>query len=254
MTWAAQRKLIILAVVVVLLLSVAGATWYFFFREAPSCVDNKQNQDEEGIDCGGMCTYLCSAQEADPSVRFVRAFSPVPGRTDVIAYVDNPNSDAAARQAPYTIELYDDQNVLVVKTEGVADLPARSTEPIFVPNLFSGSGVVSHAFLTFSKDKTKWVRASAPPKTLEAQNIVYTPGENPRVTAEIHNFTANERKRVYLVATLFGEDGKALMASATIIDTLPAQGNSSVVFTWPAPITETVARVEIIPILFLEAP
>lgn len=252
MTWASQRKLIIISVFVFVLLLIAGGVSYLILHKTPSCVDGIQNQDEEGIDCGGTsCTYLCNAREAEPSVRFVRTFSPLPGRTDVIAYVDNPNTNAAAKQAPYTIELYDDQNTLIASTQGTADLPARSTEPIFVPNLFSGSGVVSHAFLTFSKDGTKWLRATPPAKELEAQNIVYTPGDSPRVTADIHNFTTDRKTRIYLVATMFGADGKALVASATILDTLPPQGNNSVVFTWPTPISETVARVEIQPILFL---
>ena len=109
MTWAGKRKLIIIGVLVLVVIILAGAGGYFFFHKAPSCIDGIQNQNEEGIDCGGSCTYLCTASEAEPSVRFARTFSPLPGRTDVIAYVDNPNTNAAAKQAPYKIELYDDQ-------------------------------------------------------------------------------------------------------------------------------------------------
>ncbi len=254
MTWAAKRKLIIIGVIAVVLLAALASVWYFFFYTAPSCIDGKQNQTEEGIDCGGTCTYLCSASEAAPSVRFVRAFSPLPGRTDVIAYVDNPNTNAEAHKAPYTIELYNDQNVLVAKTKGVADLPALSTAPIFVPELFSGSEVVSHAFLTFSQPDIHWVKASPLPKTLETQNVVYAGGDNPRVTATVYNKTAQSRTRVYFVATLFGIDGKALASSATIVDVIPAQGTNSLVFTWPTPIAESVARVDIMPVLLLPTP
>lgn len=236
------------------LLLAAGSIWYFFFHTPPSCMDGKQNQAEEGIDCGGTCTYLCTASEAAPSVRFVRAFSPLPGRTDVIAYVDNPNTQAEAHTAPYTIELYNDQNVLIAKTQGVVDLPALSTEPIFVPQLFSGSEVVSHAFLTFAQQDIHWVKASPLPKTLETQNVVYSGGDTPRVTATVYNKTAKPRTRAYFVATLFGTDGKALASSATIVDSIPAQGTNSLVFTWPTPILEAVARVDIMPVLLLPTP
>ena len=254
MTWASKRKLIIIGVISVVVALCAGAIWYFFFHTPPSCIDGKQNQQEEGIDCGGSCTYLCTASQAAPSVRFVRAFSPLPGRTDVIAYVDNPNTNAEAYQAPYTIELYNDQNVLVAKTQGVVDLPALSTAPVFVPQLFSGSEVVSHAFLTFASSGIHWIKAAPLAKTLETQNIVYSPGETPRVTATVYNKTAEPRLRAYFVATLFGVDGKALASSATIVDVIPAQGTNSLVFTWPTPITEAVARVDIMPVLLLPTP
>jgi hypothetical protein len=136
----------------------------------------------------------------------------------------------------------------------VADLPALSTAPIFVPQLFSGSEVVSHAFLTFAQQDIHWVKASPLPKTIETQNVVYTGGENPRVAATVYNKTAASRARVYFVATLFGTDGKALASSATIVDVIPAQGTNSVVFTWPTPIVEDVARVDIMPVLLLPSP
>ena len=254
MSWAGKRKLIIVAVLVALLAALAGVIGYFTVYQAPSCIDGKQNQKEEGIDCGSPCPYLCSTSQAAPSVRFVRAISPLPGRTDVIAYVDNPNTNAAAYQAPYIIELYNDENVLVAKTQGVVDLPALSTAPIFVPDLFSGSQVVSHAFLTFTSPDTRWVKAAPLPKTIEAQNIVYTGGDSPRVTATIYNPTPNPRTHVYFVATLFGTDAKALAASRTLLDTIPAQGATTAVFTWPTPIEGTVARVDIIPVLVLPTP
>ena len=143
------------------------------------------------------------------------------------------------------------QNVLIAKTNGVTDLPAQSTTPIFVSRLFSGSGVVSHAFLTFSNEETRWVRGNIPPKLYEAQNIVYTGGDSPRVTADIHNASPEQQKRIYFVATLFGVDGKALASSATILESIPAQGSTSAVFTWPTVIDGTVARIEIRPVSVL---
>ena len=74
------------------------------------------------------CTYLCVAQVSPPSVQFVRAALAVrAGRTDVIAYVDNPNAGAAAKDASYRIDLYGADNVLVASEDGTTDLPPHST-------------------------------------------------------------------------------------------------------------------------------
>ena len=110
---------------------------------------------------------------------------------------------------------------------------------------------MSHAFLTFSSEQTKWVSADALPKIYEIQNIVYTGGDSPRVTADVYNTSPVQKNRVYFVATLFGIDGKALASSATILDSIPAQGSNTIVLTWPTAIEGPVARVEIVPLLIL---
>ena len=55
MSWAARRRLIISFIVggvLILLLIFIG---YKTFYRIPTCTDNKENQDETGIDCGGSC-------------------------------------------------------------------------------------------------------------------------------------------------------------------------------------------------------
>ena len=62
------------------------------------------------------------------------------------------------------------------------------------------------------------------------------------------NTTARALSGVRLVATVFGTDGNALAASATIVQTVPAQGSAQAIFTWPALFTQAVSRVEIVPL------
>src|SRR3989344_7202851 len=95
MSWAARRRFIILliigAVVVAFLTTVGIATFY----DAPSCTDSKQNQDETGIDCGGSCSRICTAEAQPPTVLFTKAIQNGEGRVDVIAEIENKNADAA---------------------------------------------------------------------------------------------------------------------------------------------------------------
>src|SRR3989338_4954687 len=51
LSWALKRRMAVLSFVGVIFILFLGFTWYSTYQ-APSCFDKKQNQDEEGVDCG----------------------------------------------------------------------------------------------------------------------------------------------------------------------------------------------------------
>ncbi len=253
MSWALRRRLIVIGLIAAV---IAGALSYLYFgyiRSAPSCMDHTQNHGEEGIDCGGTCTYLCTASESAPSVRFVRPVSPAPGRTDVIAYVDNPNTNAAAKDLHFTVELYDAQNVLVAKKDGALDLPPAATVPVFIPNLATGNAQVAHAFLTLDTPEHEWYRYQDTRTIPTVSDVSLTPGQEPRITAVAHNPSARPIDSTVFVVTLFNGEGNAIAASRTVAS-LPAQGTAQLVFTWPNPFPGDVSRVEVNPVVPLPSP
>jgi hypothetical protein len=217
-------------------------------------MDNKQNQNEEGIDCGGTCTYLCTPSQQEPSVQFVRALSPVPGRTDVIAYIDNPNAASAANDLHFTIELYSPTNTVIAKKEETVDLPPNSTVPVFVPNFFSGSQEVARAFITFDTPQHLWYRYQEKRPLPKVSGVQIDQSGMPRITATAQNPSAVPMTNIVFVATVFGNDGNAIAASRTIAPAIPAQGTAPLVFTWPAPFSQGVSRVEVVPITALPTP
>lgn len=249
MSWAMRRRLIIFGIITAVVALIVGGTFYLGAYKAPSCTDTKQNQKEEGIDCGGPCPYLCTASEAPPSVRFVRAVSPLPGRTDVVAYIDNPNHSSAIHAAVFTIELYDANNSLIAKQDGTVDLLPDSTAAVFVPNFFSGSRVVAHEFLTFASTSLRWYAYIENRSLPKVTDIVPTEGDAPRVTATVTNTSATPISNLILIATVFDSSGNAIAASQTVAPFIPPQGPASIVFTWPIPFTGPVAKVEVVPVL-----
>lgn len=251
MTWARKRQLTILAILLGALLVTGIGVWFLFFRTAPSCMDNTQNGDELGVDCGGSCTYLCSALLPNPMpiVKFARTFSPYPGRTDVIAYIDNPNSSAAASSVHYTVEVYDSQNVIIGKREGDLDLPPAITTPLYIPNVVVGDTEVTRAFVTIETASVHWVPALSIPSQVTAENVILQEGDSPRVTATLRNKTVDPVSRTAFVATLFDVSGNAVAASGTLIEGIAGKGSTQVIFTWPSAFSTPVARVEILPVL-----
>lgn len=236
------------AAIIVGILSIGGIWFYFaFVNEAPSCKDFVQNQDEEGVDCGGVCSRLCAPALADPQVSFVRAVASGPGRTDVIAYIENPNQTARA-EAEYSIELFDAGNVIVARKEGTIDLPPNRT-PLFVPNFFSGDASGLRAFLSINDETLDWFEDVTPEVTLTTRDIRIEHTDTlPRIYATLENPSHEDFKNIRVVITVFDEDNNAIAASQTVVQELKGQGTVEVVFTWNAPFSGTPARQEIIPI------
>lgn len=244
-----RRRLVIFAILAVFVGAIIAAAYFLTAYKAPSCTDGKQDQNETGIDCGGSCSYLCTESEAAPSVRFARALSPTPGRTDVIAYVDNPNPGAAAHALHYTIQLYDSGNVVVAQKEGTVDLPPNSTVPIYVPYFFSGSQIVARTFLTFDTPAHLWFSYKDDRVVPQAKDVVVTAGDMPRITARAVNPSAVLLTDVPFVVTVFDANGNVIAASETLAPAIPPQGTVSLVFTWPTPFPGAVSKVEIEPVV-----
>jgi hypothetical protein len=247
MTWAERRQKLIAVVLILVGAAIVAVVVIAVTYKAPSCSDNKQDQGEQGIDCGGPCAYLCSATESAPVVSFVRAVSPQKGRTDVIAYIDNPNPNASLQNATYTIQLYGPtQNVVASKT-GTLNLPPAGTLPLFIPDFYEGTKPVTTAFLTFDQNSVQWLRNSATPILPTPSDIQIQNTAAPKVTATLTNPTGQTIYGETVVATVFDAKNNAIAASQTVIPMLSPEGSASIVFTWNQAFTTTPVRVEILP-------
>jgi hypothetical protein len=180
----------------------------------------------------------------------VRQLSPVQGRTDVIAYIDNTNANAAMKGAKFTITLYGPDNIIVAEKTAMADLPPKSTVPVFIPGFYSGLQTVARAFLTFDTSSYNWYRYEDTRPVLATSNIILSGGDaTPRLTADVSNPTALSLFRVPVVATVFDAQNNAIAASATVLEEIPPMGTASAVFTWNAPFPATPAKEEVIPLV-----
>jgi hypothetical protein len=247
MSWAERRQKLISAILILLGAAVIAVVVIAVLYKAPSCSDNKQDQGEQGIDCGGPCPYLCVATERAPSVRFIRPVSPQPGRTDVIAYIDNLNPNATLQEASYTIQLYGPAQDVVASKTGIVSLPPDGTVPLFIPDFYLGNKPVTTAFLTIDPSSIKWLRNSATPILPEPTDIQIQNTRTPKVTAMLKNPTGQPIYNETVIATVFDARNNAIAASQTIVPILTPEGSASIVFTWNQAFSAKPVRVEILP-------
>jgi hypothetical protein len=251
MSWAARRRLVIVSVIALVVVVIVAAISYFSFHRAPSCVDGIQNQQEQGIDCGGPCAYLCAALEQVPVVRFTQAIAEGPGRTDVIAYIDNSNQDAYARGVSYSLSLYGADHALGAPViHGVTDLPPGASVPIFIPNINTANSVITTAFLTIDPAAIKWQAGTDTRVIPQVGNQTLTStSTTPRITATLTNPSARPLSDIKVVVTIYDASGNVINASQTIVPSIAGQGSAVATFTWNAPFSAPAARIDVVPVI-----
>ena len=251
MSWAARRRFIILlivgAVVVAFFTVVLTATLY----KTPSCSDGAQNQNETGIDCGGPCAYLCSAQVQPPTVLFTKAISNGAGRTDVIASIENKNATAAAKNTPYRVTLYGSGQVLIQEVTGTLDLPPGATVPVYIPGITSGQQVVANVFLTIDPSAPKWFTMVTDPRIIPTVSNTTLGGTSdaPRIEAVLVNRSATTLSNIQAVVLVRSGQGSVIAVSRTVVPTIPAQGQATAIFTWNNAFMGPPTSIEVVPII-----
>lgn len=246
MNWATKRQVIAISIFAGVLALVIAAITFFFFYTPASCIDLKQNQDETGIDCGGSCSTLCTSDALPARISFVRVLTPAPGRTDVIAYIDNPNEAAEALGAHLTLDLYADSQAKVGTQEVTLDLPAQGSVPLYLPNV--GNGTATKAFLTFVAGSPIWTKTTQKVTIPVVQDSALQNTQTPRITATLKNPVAQTLRNITIVATVFDENNNAIGATQTFVSELPSQGTASIVFNWNTSFINTPVRYEIVPV------
>lgn len=251
MPWAAKRRLvvsIIVGAIVLAFLSVAGiATFY----KTPSCADGVQNQDEAGVDCGGPCAYLCTDQTLPPTVLFAKALVNAAGRTDVIASVENKNSNAAAKNVPYRVSLYGKDRLPIGEFAGVLDLPPGATVPVFLPGLSSGKQPVAGAFLEVNPSAPQWFYVSSDPRIVPRVTNTTQGGspDAPRIEATLTNDNVSPLVNVRVIVFVRDVSREIIAASQTVVPFIRAQSSATATFTWNSAFPGLPAAVEVVPII-----
>lgn len=252
MNWAMRRRLFIL----IILLAIAGLFAFLSYApdalQTPTCTDQKQNGDESGIDCGGVCQNLCLDQTKDPVVLWTRSFKVTEGLYTSVAYIENQNAGALER-LPYEFRLYDDKGVFVKRVQGTALIPPLGRYAIVEPSVQTGTANITRTTIVFAQNTGPWKRI---PKEITDVRVstgsitLDTDSTSPRLSGVATNQSAvHTLFNTQVVAILYGESGNALAVSKTLIPTLLPTAQKEVFFTWPTNFEGDVIRFELIPII-----
>jgi len=245
MTWARKRQLTYVSIILGIFALILGGL-YYFYKPIPSCFDDKKNQDELGVDCGGVCAKACPAQLIPLTIWWTRIFPTSSGVYDVANLVENQNAHFGVKNIKYVLRIYDQFNVLIAERTGETFFNPQEKFVIYEPNIDTKERKAERAFL-YLDDTAVWQRIKVTPPTLVigAKNFSNIP--QPRLQSKVTNTSLELLRNSKFVAVLSDASGNALGASQTLIDSLEGNNSRELNFTWPTPFTETPAIIDIYP-------
>lgn len=117
-----------------ILAGIVYAAYWLAVGLKPSCFDNRLNQGEEDVDCGGSC-LPCELKNLQPLRTQVQIFG-VDGGTSALITIANPNLNYGARSFVYKLNFYNasKQQIFSLSKESFI-YPAEAQKFILEPNL-----------------------------------------------------------------------------------------------------------------------
>lgn len=231
LSWARQRQLNHILTVLVFL-ALVGLVLFLIYKPVPSCFDGKQNQDERGVDCGGVCSLACSNQIQPLKIDWVRPLKVDNGWYNLVAQVENLNLTLGNRYTPYIFSVYDEDNVLITKREGSTFVNAGEKFIIFESRVMTGERDVRKAFLEFPTS-TPWETVSPVAKDILIERREFTNTPKPVLHLSVSNSSLRAIKDIFILTVLSDINNNAFAASQTKIDSLEPNSRQETYFTWP---------------------
>ncbi len=242
LSWARQRQLNYLTTVVAFL-ALVGLVIYFVYKPVPTCFDGRQNQDEEGVDCGGVCSLACSNQIQALKIDWVRPLKVEDGWYDLTAQVENLNQNLGNRYLPYIFSVYDTDNVLITKREGVTFANAGEKFVIFEGRVITKDRSVGKVFVEFPTS-TPWEKAAPVAKDIFIERREFANEPKPVLHLSVGNSSLKTIRDISIITVLSDINNNAFAASETKLDAVEPNSRQETYFTWPEPFSGDPSYVE----------
>jgi Mg-chelatase subunit ChlD len=236
LSWSKKRQVTIVTIIFLISVILFGSIGYALFNQPPSCMDKKKNQNETGVDCGGVCSRICMADTKSLTVDWVRLFKIREGIYSVVAKVDNPAANSIAEDVPYTFSLKDSAGQVVATRSGTVFIPSRSTFVVFEGTISSDDNPTSVAFQF--DEEPQWTRSDylQPELNILDKQLTDLDG-TPRLVASIQNPNIVDVKNITLSSLIYDDQGNAVQVSQTYVEKIEAGQTVNATFTWPQPIS-----------------
>jgi len=229
-SWSAKKQITYFLFFVLVLTGFASLVW--LKMSAPTCFDNRKNQKEQGVDCGGPCAQECLGIVKELNILWAKPVEISKGKYDVIAIVENPNLKLSAKSARYQVKLYDERNILIASREGQTFISPGPKFAVFEANMSTGNRAPARAYLEFEKN-IKWELYKGGAPNLLITRKDYSGEPRSSISAIISNKSLEEAVNIVATAIVYDQNEEAIAASATKIEAISGGADEEIFFSWP---------------------
>lgn len=194
-----------------------------------TCFDNRKNQGETGIDCGGVC-QSCEIKTLKPLTAQRINLSQTQNKTVITAEITNPNQNFGADSFTYTIDFYNKDGAKIDSLSNSSFIYAAGIKAIFEVDEKVNFSEINNASISFSN--IHWVsKENFSQPLVELQNQKIVDGKPLKLEGAIinhNNFSINLK----LLGFVYDHYGIQISASKTEINNVGAkeQKNFQIVF------------------------
>lgn len=248
LTWRHQRQAVTISIITFFVLVIFGWIAYTVYP-APTCFDNRKNQQEMGIDCGGSC-IPCALKSPKPVELFWARVIPVRQDIyDVVAEVRNVNEVLGAPVMDYEFTLFDDFGVIAQRSGSTFLFPQERIHIVEADLRTTRKPV--RIELRVLNAKWQIARVEEIPNVLVERRDYRVIDENGRkkssVEASILNRTPFDYKEFQVNFLVLDSAGNALGVNRVLVENLGAHSRKTVISIWPEELKGDVARVDVEP-------
>ncbi len=234
----ALKRIIIIFCYLAIIGGLAFVVWNAG-REPASCVDQKKNQNEEGVDCGGVCGACDQRVEGEAfEILGVNLLQGAQGRYDVVAQIRNPNTLYGAQRVPYIISLTDADGIEIERVRGESFILPKQDRSIIETGIPSATPPRG-AQISIDLDGTEWTRFVdfADPDfivdgerfgTIESGSANYA-----EAFGSIYNRTAFDFQRVHVGIIIRDQQGTPIAVNQSIVDDFRGFSQRDFTLPWP---------------------
>ena len=222
----------------IFILIILGTLLWLFWgtvRPAPSCTNGRQNYNEEGIDCGGVCANACLPKNLRSlQTGKVSVFHPLPDTISILGQIQNPNADVSATAVPYVLTFEDASGNAIASTSVTTYLYASEVKNL--ADFWTDSRAAQVSQATLELGVPSWLLAGKFQRPqLAIQNVQTNIVNNQiQVSGQFLNQDTVALSQVDVIAVLYGRLGFPLGISRTIMGQIAPGATQAFTILHPA--------------------
>ena len=233
--WATKRRIIYGGSFFSVVLLIFVIVFWGIIYKPPTCTDGVKNGDEKGVDCGGNCKNLCTADTLSPVVLWAKTFHISSGVYTTVAYVENPNINSKNPKANYKFTIYDKNNSVILTKEGDVSIPKNKKFAIFETGLVLKSSEPRRTEFEFTSFSPWQKDTEVEPEVSLQYSSLINPTTTPRITGKVTNISTVSIPQVELNVFVLDAKENVVAAGRSFVDNLLKSSTQDFVFTWPKP-------------------
>lgn len=230
-----KKRILIISIYSAIFLAIVLAI-YFALRPNATCSDGKQNQNEKGIDCGGVCVP-CEEKSGKDLVVVEKTFvDGGNGTYDFIVKVNNPNNKIGSPSFSYIVKLLDNSGTVVSEKKGKTYILPAESRYIAELGLTPTNGATPTS-ATFEVTNVEWktlTGVSKPSLNIYNKNVqTESAGSNVSAQALLRNESSYDLAKIRIIGVLRDGSGNIIAVNSTEKETVRAGEERDFKFIWP---------------------